>query len=156
LSSFYIKIIVAVVIISVLVWGLSHVMGRERSPAEQLVNHFLESVQSQDFHDLVPLFSPEYFQHQQLTPETLTAKLATQYEQLGNLHDYKLVDWTERKETVYGEPSIYYQLNYVCTYANDSTNETYVVRQPLNGSGIRIMNVDIAPHRLVLNTQPTP
>lgn len=144
-------------IISVLVWGLSHVMGRERSPAEQLVNHFLESVQSQDFSHLPTLFSPEFFQHQQLTNEDLAAKLAAQYEQLGSLHDFRLVDWTDRKETVYGEPSIYYQLNYVCTYANDSTNETFIVRQPLNGSGIRIMNVDIAPHRLVLNTtQPSP
>jgi hypothetical protein len=155
--SFYIKIIVAAVIISLLIWGLNNNnnMVRERSPAEQLVIHFLESVRGQHFNHLATLFSQEYLEHQQLTTESLASKLAYLYEQLGSLHEYKLVDWSERKEMVDGKPSIYYELSYFCSYANDSTNESFIVRQPKNGSGIRITNVDIAPNRLVLNTPTT-
>jgi len=145
-----VKILIAFVLLSAVLYGVSCNLVRDTSDAERIADHFYSMIQANDFRSTIELYEPEFFVDNHIPPVNWVERQKNMHEKLGPMVEYKLMNWKEQGETQTGEPGTFYQLNYLVTYANDTTTETFIMKKEKDSNKIQILRRNVNPTRLYL------
>jgi len=151
--SFILQILIAVVLLSAVLYGVSCNLVREKSDAQHVADTFYAHLQHRDWNSAAALYDPDFFAENGTDPQQWASKQESILAVLGEFQECKVVSWTERKETEVGEPGQFYQLNYVVSYVNDSVSETFILKKAEGQETIRILSRSVNPARLFV--EPT-
>jgi len=152
MDSFLIKMAVMVFVAGGVLWAVRRSLVRERPIAERVIQDYFHLLDTQQVSTLFNLFDAEYFYNRRLTREDWTTEVLHNTQLLGNMLDYNIINWEEKRMEIGGKMGVYYTYDCAVTYANDTTREKFLLHQA--GGAIRILSLDITPNRLELRQTP--
>lgn len=148
--SFSIQILIAILILSAILYGVSCNLVREKSEAEPVIDEFYLAVQQRNWRNAAALYDPQFFTDSRIDSLQWAARQESMLEVLGDLQEYKLTGWTERKESEVGEPGHFFQLQYIVIYARDTAAETFILKKPQGQDKVLILSRTVNPARLYI------
>jgi len=119
-------------------------------PAESLTNTYFELLAHHDFKNIGNLYATQFFEGKKISYEAWQTNLTDIFRKLGDLKKYELVSYTEYNQVQSGEPGLYTIFNYQVTYANDLTQESFIIYQAPGKASFQIFSWSINAEKLDL------
>lgn len=153
--SILVKISIGIVILFAIAWGFQVSMRSSRPEVEGQVDRYFKLLQESNLNAMLSLFDPDYFKENNLSQEDWLYQMEAILKLLGPIQDFRLESWADTTHRDIGPRSQgrFYKLNYVVTYANDITEETFNVYLPKGSGEMRVLSHSINPRKLDLRIE---
>lgn len=153
--SILVKISIGIVILFAIAWGFQVSMRSSRPEVEGQVDRYFKLLQEGNLNAMISLFDPEYFRENNFSQEDWLYQMEAIYKLLGPIQDFRLESWADTTHRDIGPRSQgrFFKLNYLVTYANDITEETFNVYLPKGSGQMRIISHSINPRKLDLRIE---